>query len=131
MGIELSESVTYDNNHERQDTIEKTGDKDNHDARKIIVTDELIRDVMRDAPLKTKQASVCVSMIQEYVNRVLAGETDMPPIKVADDVIVDGNHRYITGRITGIDVEFIAWIGNSKPIISWMDVILDPVEWRR
>ena len=60
MGIELSESVTYDNNHERQDTIEKTGDKDNHDARKIIVTDELIRDVMRDAPLKTKQASVCV-----------------------------------------------------------------------
>ena len=63
MGIELSESVTYDNNHERQDTIEKTGDKDNHDARKIIVTDELIRDVMRDAPLKTKQASVCVSMI--------------------------------------------------------------------
>ncbi len=131
MGIELSESVTYDNNHERQDTIEKTGDKDNHDARKIIVTDELIRDVMRDAPLKTKQASVCVPMIQEYVNRVLAGETDMPPIKVADDVIVDGNHRYITSRITGIDVESIAWIGNSKPIISWMDVILDPVEWRR
>lgn len=86
---------------------------------------------MRDAPLKTKQASVCVPMIQEYVNRVLAGETDMPPIKVADDVIVDGNHRYITSRITGIDVESIAWIGNSKPIISWMDVILDPVEWRR
>ena len=47
------------------------------------------------------------------------------------DVIVDGNHRYITSRITGIDVESIAWIGNSKPIISWMDVILDPVEWRR
>ncbi len=131
MGIELSESVTYDSNHERQDTIEKTGDKGNHDARKIIVTDELIRDVMRDAPLKTKQGSVCVPMIQEYVNRVLAGETDMPPIKVADDVIVDGNHRYITSRITGIDVESIAWIGNSKPIISWMDVILDPVDWRR
>jgi len=34
---------------------------------------------MKDAPLKTKQASVSLPMIQDYVNRVLAGETNMPP----------------------------------------------------
>lgn len=40
-----------------------------------------------------------------------------------DNIIVDGKHRYITSRITGIDVDIQDWIGgNHDIIINWNDV---------
>jgi len=99
-------------------------------SNNIVVTEELIREVMKDASLKTKQGSISLPMIQDYVNRVLAGETNMPPIRVDGDVIVDGNHRYITSMITGVDLETQQWTGNSKPIIDWADVYIDIIDWR-
>lgn len=63
-------------------------------------------------------------VIQNYVDRILKGETDVPPIKV------DGNHRYIASRIVGIEIDTIPWSGgNPDKIISWMDVVLDDFDW--
>ena len=99
-------------------------------SNNIVVTEEVIRNAMKDAPLKTQQKAVSIPVIQEYVNRVLAGEVDIPDIKVDGDIIVDGNHRYITSRITGTDVGIKAWSG-GKPdnVIDWTDVILDSFDW--
>lgn len=69
-------------------------------------------------------------MIQEYVNRILAGETDIPAIKVDNGIIVDGNHRYIAGRITGVEVPTLDWSGGRPgSIVDWIDIIIDAFDW--
>lgn len=63
------------------------------------------------------------SIIRSGIKRGAKGETNLPKIKVDDDIIVDGKHRYITSRITGIDVDIQDWIGgNHDIIINWNDV---------
>ena len=111
-------------------TGESGSDTVKSNSNNIVVTEEVIRNAMKDAPLKTQQKAVSIPVIQEYVNRVLAGEVDMPDIKVDGDIIVDGNHRYITSRITGTDVGIKAWSG-GKPdnVVDWADVILDSFDW--
>lgn len=106
------------------------GGESGSDVNNIIVTEDVIREAMKDAPLKTQQGSVSMPVIQNYVDRALAGEIDIPNIKVDGDIIVDGNHRYIASRITGIDVGIQAWSG-GKPdeVIDWEDVILDTLDW--
>ena len=86
-------------------------DNGGNSSDSITVTDDVIRNAMKDAPLKTQQKSVSVPVIQNYVNRVLSGETDIPMIKVDGNIIVDGNHRYITSRIIGVVVEILDWCG--------------------
>ena len=96
----------------------------------IEVTDEVIRDAMKNAPLQTQQRAVSKPVIQNYVNRILEGEIDVPPIKVDGNIIVDGNHRYIASRITGIEIDTIQWRGgNVEKVISWMEIILDDFDW--
>lgn len=69
-------------------------------------------------------------VIQYYVDRILAGETDIPPIKVDGNIIVDGNHRYIASRIANIEIKTMPWKGgNPDKVINWMDVILDSIDW--
>lgn len=59
-------------------------------------------------------------------NNFPAGQINIPDIKVDGDIIVDGNHRYITSRITGIDIGIQRWSGgNPEIVINWTDVILD------
>ncbi len=105
-------------------------DNGGNSSDSITVTDDVIRNAMKDAPLKTQQKSVSIPVIQNYVNRVLSGETDIPMIKVDGNIIVDGNHRYITSRITGVVVEILDWCGGvPENVISWDDIILDPFDW--
>ena len=56
---------------------------------------------MKDAPLSSQQANgVSRPMVERYVRMLEAGETP-PPIKVDGNIIVDGNHSYIAGRLFG------------------------------
>jgi hypothetical protein len=67
------------------------------------VTEKVIRDAMKDAPLKSQQLDgVSLPKVQGFVDRLLSGETP-PAIKVDGQMLVDGNHRYIAGRIVGQD----------------------------
>jgi hypothetical protein len=50
--------------------------------------------------MKTTQGTVSGPVVQRYVDRLLSGETP-PAIKTDGDVIVDGNHRYVAGRLVG------------------------------
>ena len=80
---------------------------------KIVVTEQMIRDSVKDAPLKTQQkGGVSIPRIQEYVDRLNNSEQP-PPIKVDDGIIVDGNHRYIAGRIAGKECPIQPWAGGN------------------
>ncbi|STD59672.1 RHS repeat-associated core domain-containing protein [Empedobacter falsenii] len=72
-------------------------------SKKITVTQESITQSLQDSNLQTAQGVVSGPMVERYVNRIQNGET-APPIKVTSEgVIVDGNHRYVAGKLTGIE----------------------------
>ncbi|WP_164928456.1 polymorphic toxin-type HINT domain-containing protein [Gloeobacter violaceus] len=71
-----------------------------HNECPSVVTEEIIRAALQDAPLKTLQGSISLPVVERYVRLLEAGSTP-PAIKVADGVIIDGNHRYVAGRIFG------------------------------
>ncbi len=95
----------------------------------IHVTEDVIKNAMKDAPLKTQQGSVSQPVIQRYVDRLQSGE-EAPPIKVDEGIIVDGNHRYIPGRIVGEEPNQIPWSGGRPDrVIDWNDLQIDHFDW--
>lgn len=95
----------------------------------IQVTEDTIRAAMKDAPLKTQQGAVNQPAIQRYVQKLESGEI-APPIKVDNGIIVDGNHRYVAGRIFGQEPAQIPWTGgNPSRVIDWSNLKIDPFDW--
>ncbi|WP_411681642.1 hypothetical protein, partial [Clostridium thailandense] len=95
----------------------------------IIVTEDIIRAAMKDAPLKTQQGAVNLPAIQRYVTRLEGGEI-APAIKVDNGIIVDGNHRYIAGRIFGKEpLQVPGAGGRPNSIIDWSKLKIDPFDW--
>lgn len=96
----------------------------------IIVTEDIIRQAMKDAHLKTQQEfGVNMPAIQRYVTRLENGEIP-PPVKVDNGIIVDGNHRYIAGRIFGKEPEQTSWFGGKpEKAIEWSELKIDTVDW--
>ncbi|MEQ5209033.1 RHS repeat-associated core domain-containing protein, partial [Proteus sp. fly-1067] len=64
------------------------------------VTSEIIQGALKGDTMQTVQGSVSLPAIQRYVDRLLKGDV-APPIKVDGNVIVEGNHRYVAGKIVG------------------------------
>jgi len=96
----------------------------------ITVTEELIRNTMKDVPLQTQQTSVSLPVVQNYVDRILQGEINIPSIKVDGNIIVDGNHRYIASQIAGIGIKTQQWAGaRVDKVIAWGKVFIDSVDW--
>lgn len=53
--------------------------------------------------MKTIQGEVSGPMVERYVGKLQQG-SKAPPIKVTNDgVIVEGNHRYVAGRLFGVE----------------------------
>jgi hypothetical protein len=94
------------------------------------VTEEVIRNAMKDAPLSSQQAGgVSLPRVQQYVDKLLAGEVP-PAIKVDGSMIVDGNHRYIAGQILGQDTPVIQWLGGRPgSAVPWSDIPISPEAW--
>ncbi len=125
MWLDPSGYQRLEHSDEAKDILKATNNE-----QKIVVTEELIREKMQDAALNTQQKAVSLPPIQNYVDRAIAGEV-APPITVVDNVIVEGNHRYIAGRIAGIEPEQA--VGNPMArrgdIVEWEDVLIDPFDW--
>ncbi|MED4753612.1 hypothetical protein [Brevibacillus choshinensis] len=95
----------------------------------IEVSEQLIKNVMKDAPLKTQQGAVSLPAIQRYVQRLLNGEVP-PAIRVSNGIIVDGNHRYIASRIVGREIDQVQWSGGRlDQVVDWLKVKIDPTDW--
>ena len=93
------------------------------------VTEPLIRRAMAGAPLQSQQGAVSLPRVQSYVNQLAAG-SEAPAIKVDGWIIVDGNHRYIAGRIMGQEPAIQPWPGGSPTrVVPWWKQVIDPAEW--
>jgi RHS repeat-associated protein len=95
------------------------------------VTEEVIRQAMKDAPLKSQQAGgVSLPKVQGYVDDLLAGKTP-PAIKVDGNMILDGNHRYIAGQVLGQPPPVQMWAGGRPgSAVPWETIPIDTKAWR-
>ncbi|MGC3818661.1 RHS repeat-associated core domain-containing protein [Acinetobacter sp. G11] len=79
--------------------------KDESCEKKCLPANEsTIRSVLTGDRHLTLQKSVSLPVIQAYVARVESGQRSIPPIKADGNIIVDGNHRYIVGKLCSINV---------------------------
>lgn len=93
------------------------------------ITEATVREAMRGAPLKSQQASVSLPIIRKYVQMLREGKAP-PAIKVDEGIIVEGNHRYIAGRIFKRDPPIQQWAGGRpERVVSWDKIKIDTVEW--
>jgi hypothetical protein len=93
------------------------------------ITEETVRAAMKGAPLKSQQASVSLPTIRKYVQMLREGKVP-PAIKVDQGIIVEGNHRYIAGRIYGKDPPIQPWAGGRPAgVVPWEKIVIDTVEW--
>jgi hypothetical protein len=96
----------------------------------VQVTAQMIREAMKDAPLRSQQkGGVSLPRVQQFVDRLLGGEQP-PPIKVDGNMLVDGNHRYIAARILGEESPIQPWAGGRPTeAIPWNEIPIDPKFW--
>ncbi|MCM3181260.1 hypothetical protein ACUXCC_005620 [Cytobacillus horneckiae] len=95
----------------------------------IKVTEEIIREAMKDAPLRTMQNAVSLPAIQRYVDRLAKGDV-APPIRVDKGIIVEGNHRYVAGRVFGQEPAQQSWSGGISSLsMDFKKIKIDPTDW--
>ena len=97
----------------------------------VEVTEESIAKALKGSTMKTLQSKVSLPAIKRYVEMLRAG-SKAPAIKVADGVIVDGNHRYIAARLMGMEVEQVPGTlpsGMKTAIKLIQEIKVDPVDW--
>lgn len=93
------------------------------------VTEATVRAAMKNAPLKTQQGKVSLPIIRRNVQLLREGKTP-PPIKVDNGIVVDGNHRYIAGRIVGKEPPIQEWLGGRpNDVVPWDKIFIDLVDW--
>ncbi|EDP9633571.1 RHS repeat-associated core domain-containing protein [Salmonella enterica] len=95
------------------------------------VTPDIIQDALKGDTMQTLQGSVSLPAIQRYVARLLKGDV-APPIKVDGNVVVEGNHRYVAGKVTGKMPEMTP--GNLSPsqapnIKPMSETTVDEFDW--
>jgi len=95
------------------------------------VTEDMIRRALEGDPMQTIQGSVSLPAIQRYVDRLLKGDIP-PPIKVDGNIVVEGNHRYIAGKVAGKTPEMTqgSLSPSQKPNIKPMsETTVDDFDW--
>ncbi len=81
--------------------------------------------------MKTTQGEVSLPMVERYVRMLEAGST-APAIRVVDDVIVEGNHRYVAGRLVGEVPEQVPGVLSSSQlsrVVPIQKTKVSPVDW--
>ncbi|HHQ6546986.1 TPA: hypothetical protein ACSTJE_001955 [Serratia fonticola] len=95
------------------------------------VTPEVIHTALKGDSLQTVQGMVSLPAVQRYVDRLLKGDI-APPIKVDGNVIVEGNHRYVAGKVVGVLPEIGAGTlspSNIPRVKPMHETIVDPTDW--
>ncbi|MCL9807678.1 lamin tail domain-containing protein [Flavobacterium amniphilum] len=93
----LSQVAPYEEFIEGPSVISKSMPK-----QALIVTEEMIANSLEGSDMMTLQGKVSLPMVQRYVTMLEKGLA-APPIRVSGNIIIEGNHRYVAGRIFGIE----------------------------
>jgi hypothetical protein len=91
--------------------------------------EEFLRKEMNALPLFATQSKISGPKILKNLQRLANGDSP-PPISVADNLVIEGHHRYVAGHIFGTLPEMQP---GSKPTYvnryRWSDLQVDPMDW--
>ena len=97
----------------------------------IQVTEASIAKALQGSTMKTLQGEVSLPMVQRYVKMLEAGSIS-PAIKVASGVIVEGNHRYVAGRLFGVEPAIVPGAmspSQASRVVPIQQTKVNPVDW--
>ena len=95
------------------------------------VTPDIIKKSLKNDKMMTKQASVSLPAIQRYVDKLINGHTP-PPIKIDGNIIIDGNHRYIAGKVLGKKPSTTPGTlseSDRSRVKPMSEILIDTVDW--
>jgi hypothetical protein len=87
--------------------------------------------LINNSDLKYKSTHTRLSL--PIINRIykkMAARISFPAIKIQDDFICDGHHRFIAAMLAGYDLKVVNWSStNATTIIDWETVSFDERDW--
>lgn len=73
--------------------------------------------------------SLSYDMVQRYVEMLENGSAP-PEIRVSNGIVIEGHHRFIAGRIFGIEPAQQQWSApSSLRGLNWSDIIIETTDW--
>ena len=79
--------------------------------------------------LQPTQTKLCIPIIQRICAKMLAG-IEFEEIKICEDLVIDGHHRYISALLTGYEIGRVNSQKTSATIASaWQDIELSDDDW--
>ncbi len=98
---------------------------------KIQINEITIAKALENSNMKTIQGEVSLPMIKRYV-KMLENGLNPPPIKVANGIIIEGNHRYVAGRLFGKEPEVIPSIlplSQASRVVPIQNTKVSQIDW--
>ena len=83
------------------------------------ITQKTIEDFIlkTDIRLGATQQKLCIPIINRIYHKMKYG-IRFSPIKVCDNLIIDGHHRYISSLLAGIEIENIFRVQNRVQLLN-------------
>jgi hypothetical protein len=100
-------------------------------GKKIVISEDSIKEALSGSTMKTIQVDISAPKVERFANMMADGKK-FPPIKVDGDVIVEGNHRYVAGKVAKVEVSVDPGVVPSSQvgrIRSVKDYLVDPEDW--
>jgi hypothetical protein len=79
--------------------------------------------------LQPTQTKLCIPIIQRICAKMLAG-IKFEEIKVCEDLLIDGHHRYISALLTGYEIGRVSSQKTSATnIVAWQAIEFSNDDW--
>jgi hypothetical protein len=95
------------------------------------ITKEVLIEFLKvnNIELKSTHDRLCIPIINRLYKKMAAG-LKFTCIKVADDIIIDGHHRYLASLFANVKLDRAPSIKTSaKNVTAWHSVVLVDEDW--
>jgi hypothetical protein len=95
------------------------------------ITKEYVETILKDQKitLKSTQKKLCFPIINRIYKKMKSG-IKFSAIKVDENLIIDGHHRYIASIMAEVPLELIpSNMTSATTIIDWSQILLDSEDW--
>jgi hypothetical protein len=95
------------------------------------LTKEIIVDFIQknNIELSSTQIKLCVPIINRIYKKMCAG-IKFSGIKVQNDLICDGHHRYVASVLAQFPLERIPGIASSSTtVVNWESIVFEEEDW--
>lgn len=95
------------------------------------INKEIVLELISNSEIELSSTHTKLSLpIINRIYRKMLANLKIPAIKVQDNLICDGHHRYIASLLANYQLERISWVSSAASIIiDWETVSLDEHDW--